>query len=94
MTNFTEYMEINGITYKRKAVVTTVPARTRTKAAAMMEVMALMNKMSVSHKSTNKTAGINIVKEFELIEQKKSKLPRATRDAVVRKFNSFYEKVD
>ena len=87
-------MEINGITYKRKSSGDYCPSRTRTKMAAMMEVMASMNKMSVSHKSTNKTAGINIVKEFDLIEQKKSKLPRATRDAVVRKFNSFYEKVD
>ena len=87
-------MEINGITYKRKAVVTTVPSRTRTKMAAMMEITAAMYKMSGRLKSTDKTAGINIVKEFELIEQKKSKLPRATRDAVVRKFNSFYEKVD
>ena len=87
LTNFTKYMEINGITYKRKSVVATVPARTRTKVAAM-------NKMSGRLKSTNKTAGIDIVKEFELIEQKRSKLPRATRDAVVRKFNSFYEKVD
>ena len=87
-------MEINGITYKRKSVVATVPARTRTKAVAMMEITAAMYKMSGRLKSINKTAGIDIVKEFELIEQKKSKLPRATRDAVVRKFNSFYEKVD
>ena len=87
-------MEINGITYKRKSVVAAVPARTCIKAVAMMKVMAAMNKMSGRLKSTDKTAGINIVKEFELIEQKRSKLPRATRDAVVRKFNSFYEKVD
>lgn len=87
-------MEINGITYKRKSVVASVPARTITKAVAMMEIVAAMNKMSGRLKSTDKTAGIDIVKEFELIEQKKSKLPRATRDAVVRKFNSFYEKVE
>ena len=86
-------MEINGITYKRKSVVAAVPARTTIKAVAMMEIMAAMNKMSGRLKSTDKTAGIDIVKEFELIEQKKSKLPRATRDTVVRKFNSFYEKV-
>ena len=86
-------MEINGITYKRKSVVTTVPARTTIKAVAMMEITAAMYKMSGRLKSTDKTAGIDIVKEFELIEQKRSKLPRATRDAVVRKFNSFYEKV-
>ena len=87
-------MEINGITYKRKSVVASVPARTITKALAMMEITAAMNKMSGRLKSTNKTAGIDIVKEFELIEQKRSELPRATRDAVVRKFNSFYEKVE
>ena len=86
-------MEINGITYKRKSVVAAVPARTTLKAVAMMEITAAMYKMSGRLKSTDKTAGIDIVKEFELIEQKKSKLPRATRDAVVRKFNSFYEKV-
>ena len=86
-------MEINGITYKRKSVVASVPARTITKAVAMMEIVAAMNKMSGRLKSTDKTAGIDIVKEFELIEQKRSRLPRATRDAVVRKFNSFYEKV-
>ena len=80
--------------WKRGAVVAAGRGRTRGEVAGMMGVMASMNKMSVSHKSTNKTAGINIVKEFELIEQKKSKLPRATRDAIVRKFNSFYEKVD
>ena len=57
LTNFTKYMEINGITYKRKAVVTTVPSRTRTKMAAMMEVMASMNKMSVSHKVQTKLLG-------------------------------------
>ena len=85
-------MEINGITYKRKSVAS-VPARTTIKAVAMMEITAAMYKMSGRLKSTDKTAGINIVKEFELIEQKRSKLPRATRDAVVRKFNSFYEKV-
>lgn len=87
-------MEINGITYKRKSVVASVPARTITKAVAMMEIVAAMNKMSGRLKSTDKTAGIDIVKEFELIEQKRSELPRATRDAVVRKFNSFYEKVE
>lgn len=38
--------------------------------------------------------GIDIVQEFELIKQKKSKLSRWQRDMIERIFNSIYKKAD
>jgi hypothetical protein len=38
--------------------------------------------------------GIDIVQEFELIQQKKSKLSRWQRDMIERIFNSIYKKAD
>ena len=36
---------------------------------------------------------INIIKEFELIQQKKSKLSSANREWVVSQFNKYFEEV-
>jgi hypothetical protein len=38
--------------------------------------------------------GINIVQEFELIQQKKSKLSKWERDEVVRQFNNAYKPIE
>jgi hypothetical protein len=38
--------------------------------------------------------GIDIIQEFELIQQKKSKLSRWQRDMIERIFNSIYKKAD
>ena len=37
--------------------------------------------------------GVNIVEEFKLIQDKKSKLSKAQRDSVIWEFNRYYEKV-
>ena len=41
----------------------------------------------------DKIQGVNIVEEFRLIQEKKSKLSKAQRDSVVYQFNRYYEMV-
>ncbi|HMI08262.1 MAG TPA: hypothetical protein VK528_11990 [Flavobacterium sp.] len=45
-------------------------------------------------RKTDILAGINIIKEFELIEQKKSNQPKKVRDAVIYAFNRHFQRVD
>jgi len=84
--------ELNGVTYTE---------RERSKSVAygisrMMSVyMAMMADLSPYQSKSLKGANpdVNIIGEFELIEQKKSNLPRSQREWIVREFNKRFKAI-
>jgi len=84
-------MEINGIEYEeipRNQVVSKTG-----RMALMLAGFAAMGYMGSSAKSQDILKGIDIVKEFELIQQKKSKQTKRVRDAVIYAFNKSFRPV-
>lgn len=88
-------LEINGIKYQPK------PTTSKSKNYANSKIMQMMAMMSIasmtnfpgSKTKTKTEIKIDIIREFELIQQKKSKLSSSQRDWVVWKFNKEFEPV-
>ena len=85
-------LEINGIKY---AEIEKQPKKQMSSSMARVVVMATMfgamggNEVS----KTRERPSVDLIKEFELIQQKKSKLPRNDRDWVVFQFNKRFKQL-
>ena len=88
----TKKITINGVEYER---IPQPPKPTGRKAEmlAMMEVMMYVNPYGGYSKPSKPLPTDNIEAEFELIQQKKSKLSRADRDRVEVAFKRVYREV-
>ena len=87
-------IEINGLKYRQKQQNSQQTSR-HSRMSTMLMGMAMMfgAQGSVGTSRQRKTPKVNIVEEFKLIQEKKSKLPRKDRDWVVFQFNRHYEMV-
>jgi len=85
-------IEINGLKYRQKEQNNQQTAR-QSKTSVMLMGMAMMfgGQGSVGTSKQREKPKVNIVEEFKLIKEKKSKLPRKDRDWVVFQFNRYYE---
>ncbi len=95
-----QIVTINGKTYQLRESVEVKKKQSSSKMSGILATMMLMSGMNpalagMSGLDTKKTEpfdGMNILTEFELIEQKKSKLPSSQRDSIERTFHrQFYE---
>jgi len=78
-------IEINGLKYRQKE--TKKPSKNFVKLVSMAQIFGGLKLPNSNIK------GVNIVQEFRLIQEKKSKLSRAQRDSVIYQFNRHYEMV-
>ena len=78
-------IEVNGIKYRQKE--TKKPSKNFVKLVSMAQIFGGL-KLPNSN-----IEGVNIVEEFRLIQEKKSKLSRTQRDSVIYQFNRHYEMV-
>lgn len=81
-------IEINGKKY--------VPIKKEKKPKSNVKLgylLAVYGGITLDFSNSYKNKKIDIVKEFELIQQKKSKLSRSQRDAVERDFNKKYKEL-
>lgn len=78
-------IEVNGIKYRQKE--TKKPSKNFVKLVSMAQIFGGL-KLPNSN-----IQGVNIVEEFRLIQEKKSKLSRKQRDSVIYEFNRYYEMV-
>lgn len=87
-------IEINGITYQQKEQLKRKPI-SKTMAAILMMANAYeyINPYSTPN-NQEKQLDIDIVKEYGLIQQKKSNLSRSQREWVVWQFEKTFEKVN
>lgn len=87
-------IEINGLKYRQKEQNNQQTAR-QSRMSVMLMGMAMMfgGQGSVGSSRQRETPKVNIVEEFKLIQEKKSKLPRKDREWVVFQFNRHYEMV-
>lgn len=87
-------IEINGLKYRQKEQNNQQMAR-QSRMSVMLMGMAMMfgGQGSVGTSRKRETPKVNIVEEFKLIQEKKSKLPRKDREWVVFQFNRHYEMV-
>ena len=76
-------IEVNGIKYRQKE--TKKPSKNFVKLVSMAQIFGGL-KLPNSN-----IEGVNIVEEFRLIQEKKSKLSRTQRDSVIYQFNRYYE---
>ena len=86
-------IEINGLKYRQKEQNNQQTTR-QSRMSVMLMGMAMMFGAQGSigtSKRQRETPKVNIVEEFKLIQEKKSKLSRKDRDWVVFKFNRYYE---
>ena len=79
-------IEINGLKYRQKE--TKKPSKNFVKLVSMAQIFGGL-KLPNSN-----IQGINIVEEFKLIQEKKSKLSKAQRDSVIFQFNRNFELVE
>ena len=86
---------INGINYERKQMPQNNTPRMSSKMAAFLMMSMAFSGMDMGGGSNlnKELADIDIIKEFGLIQLKKSNLSRAKRDWVVRQFNSNFVEV-
>lgn len=78
-------IEINGLKYRQKE--TKKPSKNFVKLVSMAKIFGGL-KLPNSN-----IEGVNIVEEFRLIQEKKSKLSRTQRDSIIYQFNRHYEMV-
>jgi hypothetical protein len=86
-------IEINGLKYRQKEQNNQQISR-RSRMPFTLYGMAMMFGAQGSigtSKRQRETPKVNLVEEFKLIQEKKSKLPRKDRDWVVFQFNRHYE---
>jgi hypothetical protein len=87
-------IEINGLKYRQKEQnKQQIASRSRMSNMLMGMAMMFVGQGSVGTSRQRETPKLNIVEEFKLIQEKKSKLPRKNRDWVVFQFNRQYEMV-
>lgn len=79
-------IEINGLKYRQKE--TKKPSKNFVKLVSMAQIFGGL-KLPNSN-----IQGINIVEEFKLIQEKKSKLSKTQRDSVIFQFNRNFELVE
>ena len=78
-------MIINGIEYEERHKPTATSARY---APYLMMMMAMYGGLKTKHKGM---PDYNLIEEFELIQNKKSKLSRAQREHVIKHFNRTFQ---
>lgn len=78
-------IEINGIKYRKKEIKK--PSKNFIRLVSMAQMFSGLKLQN------SNIQGVNIVEEFKLIQEKKSKLSKAQRDSVVYQFNRSYEMV-
>lgn len=86
-------IEMNGLKYRQKEQNNQETTR-KSRMSVMLMGMAMMFGAQGSigtSKRQRETPKVNIVEEFKLIQEKKSKLSRKDRDWVVFQFNRYYE---
>ena len=85
-----EVVEINGVKYRKTKKKPTKMSK------SMVSFLALTGMLSGGMNSKKKSTGpeIDITSEYELIQNKKSKLSRRQRDMVVWMFERDYEKIE
>ena len=85
-------LEINGIKYKK---IEKQPKKQLSKGMTKVLMMAAMfGGLDECNKSSFKNRpNVNIIDEFELIQNKKSKLSMANRDWVVFQFNKLFKQI-
>lgn len=87
-------VEINGITYQQKEQPKRKPIGKTLAAMLMMANAFEYINPYPTPKKQEKQLDIDIVKEYGLIQQKKSTLSRSKRDWVVWQFERTFEKVN
>lgn len=86
-------IEINGVKYRKKEQPKKKPI-SKTMASILMMASAFEYVSPYSTpKNSEKQLDIDIIKEYGLIQQKKSNLTSSQRDWVVYKFNKLYTKI-
>jgi len=80
-------IEINGRTYKERVIDSPKMSKT------LNTIMLMAYGFGMPQIKHNRHPNINIVKEFELIQQKKSNLSKSKRDWVERQFHSNFEEI-
>lgn len=86
-------IDINGLKYRQKEQNNQQTTR-QSRMSVLLMGMAMMFGAQGSigtSKRQRETPKVNIVEEFKLIQEKKSKLSRKDRDWVVFQFNRYYE---
>ena len=86
-------IDINGLKYRQKEQNNQQTTR-QSRMSVILMGMAMMFGAQGSigtSKRQRETPKVNIVEEFKLIQEKKSKLSRKDRDWVVFQFNRYYE---
>jgi len=86
-------IDINGLKYRQKEQNNQQTTR-QSRMSVMLMGMAMMFGAQGSigtSKRQRETPKVNIVEEFKLIQEKKSKLSRKDRDWIVFQFNRYYE---
>ena len=78
-------IEINRIKYRKK--------ETKKSSKNFIKLVSMAQIFGGLKLPNDKIQGVNIVEEFKLIQEKKSKLSRAQRDSVIYQFNRSYEMV-
>lgn len=89
-------IEVNGVKYRLKEEKKEKSFYT-SKTMLMLQALTIMSGsyLDTSKKSSSEKVGDeNIIKEFGLIQQKKSNLSKSERDYVVWKFNKLFERID
>jgi heme oxygenase len=86
-------IEINGKIYERKPMVQNNTPKMTSKMAAFLMMGMVLSGVNIGGNNISKELeNIDIIKEFGLIQLKKSNLSRSKRDWVVYQFNKhFYE---
>lgn len=77
-------IEINGIIYRQKQIKKT--------SKNYVKLVSIAHMFGCFKLSNSNIYGVNIVEEFKLIQEKKSKLSKKQRESVVYEFNHYYEK--
>ena len=85
-------IEINGIKYRQKEQPKRKPMSKTLMAMMVMAEMAEGYGMGGSSRQ-KETPNVDIVKEYELIQQKKSNLSKSQRDWVIWQFEKNFERV-
>ena len=88
-------IEINGLKYRQREQNNHQTAR-QSRMSVMLMGMAMMVEAQGSvgtSKRQREMQKVNIVEEYKLIQEKKSKLPRKDREWVISQFNRHFELV-
>jgi len=84
-------IEINGLKYRERELPKRKPiSKTMT---TILTMSAAFGFTDFYDKRSKQMLSVDIVKEYELIQQKKSKLSRSKRDWVVWEFERYFELV-